>query len=102
MIEHCAFRVVQLAATIATMMTVACSKGGDAAGDAAGESTPTVPARVAVVATQPFTETLGAIGTVTPRVGHVASLSAPAAARVARVLVSVGQHVQVGQVLVDL
>jgi len=104
MTERRACRVVLLVAAIATMMSAACSKGGggDAAGDAAGESTPTVPARVAVVTTQPFTETLGAIGTVTPRVGHVASLSAPAAARVARVLVSVGQHVQVGQVLVEL
>src|SRR4051812_7591142 len=52
-----------------------------------------VSVRTAIVSTQPFTETIGAIGGVTGRAGHVASVSAPALARVVRVLVSVGQHV---------
>jgi membrane fusion protein, multidrug efflux system len=98
--RHC--RELRLAMLTAAMfMIVACSKGGNAEGDAA-ETTPTVPARIAVVTTQPFTQTVASIGTVAPRTGHVASLSAPAAARVARVLVSAGQHVQAGQALVEL
>lgn len=53
-----------------------------------------------VVTARPYTETVGAIGTVTARAGHIASLSAPAPARVAQVLVSVGQRVGVGTKLV--
>jgi len=81
---------------------VACGKGGEAGGEEAGGAAPVVGARIATVTTQPFTETLGAIGNVSPRVGHVASLSAPGAARVARVLVSGGQQVRSGETLVEL
>lgn len=81
---------------------VSCRKGGEAGGEEASTPTAVVGARVATVTTEPFTELLGAIGTVSPRIGHVASLSAPAAARVSRVLVSAGQPVQTGQVLVEL
>ena len=41
-------------------------------------------------------EKVGSIGTVSARSGHFASLSAPAPARIASVLVSPGQHVSVG------
>ena len=90
--------------TLMTLSSTGCGKGesGEANGEEASGAAPAVPARISVVTSQPFTETLGAIGAVSPRVGHVASLSAPAAARVARVLVSSGQQVQVGQVLVEL
>ena len=58
--------------------------------------------RIATVTAQPFVETVGAIGTVAGRAGHVASLTSPAPARVVRVLVSVGQHVGGGTPLVEL
>jgi len=60
-----------------------------------------VAARIAVVTTQPFTETIGAIGTVAARTGHVAILSAPAQARVTRVDVAVGAAVSPGTPLVE-
>ena len=63
-------------------------------------SHPAVAARIGVVASQPFTETIGAIGTVAGRRGHTATLSAPSQSRIARVDVSVGQRVQRGTVLV--
>lgn len=66
------------------------------------ESTPVVSAQTIVVAPQPFTETLGAIGSVAPRAGHVATLSAPVSARVMDVRVTAGQTVQRGQSLVEL
>jgi membrane fusion protein (multidrug efflux system) len=61
-----------------------------------------VNAQTIVVAPQAFTETLGAIGTVVARTGHVATLSAPAAGRVGNVLTRVGQAVQADQPLVEL
>jgi RND family efflux transporter MFP subunit len=100
----CARRIV-LAVTLGLLpgAVVACGKGGEAGGeDAAEGAAPVVGARIATVATQPFTETFGAIGNVSPRVGHVASLSAPGAARVSRVLVSGGQQVRTGETLVEL
>lgn len=78
----------------------ACTK--DAGDEAGGDVAAVVPAQVVTVSTQPFTETVGAIGMVAPRAGHVASLSAPVPARIARVLVATGQHVSAGQVLVGL
>ena len=61
-----------------------------------------VSVRTAAVTLQPFSEKLGAIGTVAPRAGHVALLSAPAPTRVAQVFVSNGQHVLAGATLVVL
>jgi len=61
-----------------------------------------VHAGIAVVTTAPMTATITAIGTVVPRPGHVASLGAPAAGRVARVWVAVGSRVGAGQPLVQL
>lgn len=58
--------------------------------------------RTAVVTTQPFFETLGSIGAIEPRAGHVALLSAPAPTRVAQVFVSAGQKVSRGSTLVVL
>jgi len=83
--------------TTAVLILSACSKG-------AGDDTvrAVVSVRTAVVTQQPFTETIGAIGVVTGRAGHVASLTAPTAARVVRVMVSVGQRVAAGTELVEL
>lgn len=71
-------------------------------GDSAATATTSVSVKTTVVTTQPFVETLAAIGTVTPRAGHVALLSAPAPSRVAQVLVSTGQKVSAGTTLVVL
>lgn len=79
-------------------LLVACT-GGD---QATGEARPTVNAATVVVVARPFTETLEAIGTVTGRSGHVATLGAPAPTRVSQVLVTAGQIVAAGQPLIVL
>src|SRR5206468_9450836 len=81
----------------------ACGKpaAGDAkAGDA--QRQPVVGARTIVVTTKPFSETINAIGAVSPAPGHVASLAAPAPTRVSGVLVVLGEQVAQGQPLVEL
>ena len=82
--------------TAAVVAMVACSK-------AAQDTTPqaVVGARTEIVKTQPFTETIGAIGVVSGRPGHMASLSAPSPARVVHVMAAVGQKVGVGTPLVE-
>jgi len=82
----------------ALSLLAGCS-GGD---EAEPEATPVVAVRTAIVSEQPFTETIGAIGTVTGRPGHVASLGAPTATRVSNVYVSEGAAVSRGQPLVEL
>ena len=52
-----------------------------------------IPVKVAIAQMQPISETIGAIGSVAARPGFVASLTAPAQARVIRVAVSQGQPV---------
>lgn len=78
----------------------ACGRHGGDSGDADVQAV--VAANTEVVQPQPFTETMGAIGTVVPRAGHQATLSAPAVGRVAQVFVTTGQMVQPGQELVAL
>lgn len=78
-----------------------CKGGGADAGEAATPQA-VVGVQTVVVTKGPFTETLGTLGTVMPRPGHVAALSAPQPARVTRVYVSTGQHVTQGQPLVEL
>jgi len=78
----------------------ACSGGGG--GDEQSQPTPVVAVQTAIVQAQPFTETLGTIGTVVGRPGHVASLGAPTATRVSHVYVSEGTRVSAGQPLVEL
>jgi RND family efflux transporter MFP subunit len=77
----------------------ACSKAGSGDEDTTATS---VSVRTAVVAIGPFFETLGSIGVVEPRVGHIALLSAPAPTRVNQVFVSAGQSVSRGAMLVVL
>jgi RND family efflux transporter MFP subunit len=83
------------------VLAVACSRPNEEATDSAAAAT-AVGVRTAVITTQPFFETLGAIGAVEPRAGHVALLSAPAPTRVTQVLVSAGQNVSRGAPLVVL
>ena len=96
--RHNATRRV-LAAVLLGAILAGCRGGGDE-GDAAAAAV--VSAKTVVVAAQPFTEYVSALGTVAPRAGHVATLSAPAPARVASVIVTSGQPVSRGQTLVVL
>lgn len=91
-------------ATLVAAMTLASFVGACGAGGSNEEESPqpVVAARTEVVQAQPFTESLGAIGSVVPRAGHVASLGAPAQARISKVLVAFGEHVRAGQTLVQL
>lgn len=83
-------------------LLVASCKGKAGGDDADATVKPVVNAQTAVVTPQAFTETLGAIGTVAPRAGHVATLMAPSAGRVSQVYVTTGQHVQAQQTLIEL
>jgi RND family efflux transporter MFP subunit len=76
----------------------ACTKSSD---EEAGADT-SVPVHTVLVTTSPVTQTIAASGTITARSGHIAALSAPTAARIVRVFVSVGEHVRTGQPLVEL
>ncbi|MDP9206555.1 MAG: efflux RND transporter periplasmic adaptor subunit [Gemmatimonadota bacterium] len=78
------------------LLAFGCHKSEDSAGDPAT----LVQVKTAIVAIEPFAETISSIGTVSARSGHIASLSAPAPARVAAVYVSQGQKVRVGAPLV--
>ena len=81
-------------------LSAACSGSGE--GDAESQPTPVVAVQTTIVQAHPFTETLGTIGTVVGRPGHVASLGAPTATRVSHVYVSEGARVVAGQPLVEL
>jgi membrane fusion protein, heavy metal efflux system len=81
------------------LATTSCHKADELP---AGETQARVAGKTIVVTPQRFTETLKAIGTVTPRVGHIAVLSAPAPGRVGQVLVAMGRAVRVGDPLIEL
>lgn len=91
---------------VARSLLLAAALVGCGGGGPQPEADETVPAVVgaqaSVVSTRPFTETLSAIGTVQPRVGHVASLSSSVQGRVARILVATGDRVTPGQRLIEL
>src|SRR3954468_8468999 len=89
-----------LTVALAMLLLAACSKGSSE--EAEPEAKPVVAVRMATVSEQPFTETVSAIGAVTGRPGHFASLGAPTATRVAKVYVSEGTRVAAGQPLVEL
>lgn len=76
-------------------LAAACSKSDEE------EQAPTaVNVRTILVTAQPFTESIGALGTVSARPGHIATLSAPSATRVTRVNVAEGARVRAGTVLI--
>ena len=93
------YSMVALACLASVLGATGCSHDAE---DEAAAAAPVVGVRTALAASQPFTETIGAIGMVEARVGHSAALGAPGAARISRVLVTVGQHVSAGDVLVEL
>lgn len=84
-------------AVVLALASLACGRGQS---DSAGQTA--VGVRMVTAAPTSFTETVDAIGVVAGRPGHVAALSAPAVARVARVMVAVGQHVSRGTSLIEL
>ncbi len=84
----------------AALLLIGCRESASD-GTGAADST-AVAALTAVAKVQPFTHTVGAIGTVVARPSGYASLSAPSPGRIARVLVTNGQRVGVGTVLVEL
>jgi membrane fusion protein, multidrug efflux system len=94
-----------------TMIALACAVGvmscrakqdAERGGESAAVGPVRVTARVATVTSATFGGVLDATGIVTVRAGHVASLGAPGASRVAAVQVSVGDRVRVGAILVEL
>jgi RND family efflux transporter MFP subunit len=84
---------------VAATFGAGCRRGSD---DEDAAAAPTIAVRTTVAAAEPFTEVVGAIGSVEARAGHSAALGAPGPARISRVMVSVGQHVSAGDVLVEL
>lgn len=90
-----------IAAALGGLSIAACHRG-DPADAKPGDAPAVVGAKTAIATRQPFTESVNAIGTVAARPGHVASLSAPAATRVARIFVVVGQRVAANDPLVEL
>ena len=90
---------IRRAAIVASVIVAAACKAKDAPEETAHA---VVNAQTVVVRPQAFTETIGALGTVAARAGHVATLSAPTSGRVGRVLATVGQTVAAGQTLVEL
>jgi cobalt-zinc-cadmium efflux system membrane fusion protein len=70
------------------------------ASDTPADSTAVVTVKTDIAKIQPFEDKVGSIGTVAARSGHLASLSAPAPARIATVYVSVGQKVTSGTPLI--
>jgi membrane fusion protein, multidrug efflux system len=82
-------------AILCVVLAIACRKPDSDEGPPA-----LVQVRTAVAALAPFAESISAIGTVSARSGHIASLSAPAPARIATVYVSLGQKVKAGAPLI--
>jgi membrane fusion protein, multidrug efflux system len=82
--------------------TGGCGHATADAGDAkTADAQPVVGAHTARATEGPFTVTITAIGTVAPRPGRYAELSAPAPTRVARIFVAPGDKVQAGAPLVE-
>lgn len=85
--------------TLCALLLAACSKEAAKAGPPAAA---TVAATVSLVKSEAFSGAIDAVGVVTVRPGHIATLGAPGASRVRAVHVSVGDRVHAGTVLVEL
>ena len=92
---------IRLMAVAACAAAAACGKDKEPAEGGGAKPVPTVGAMVATVGTQKFVEAIDGVGTVTSRVGHVATLAAPAPTRVSRVFVAVGSPVRTGDPLIE-
>ncbi|MEO5589785.1 MAG: efflux RND transporter periplasmic adaptor subunit, partial [Gemmatimonadaceae bacterium] len=82
-----------------TLLALVIGCGGSGEADSQAEST-AVNVRTAVATSGTFNESVGAIGTVSARPGHIASLSAPAPTRITAVRVAEGDRVAAGATLV--
>ena len=89
-------------AALSAFTVLACSAGEDRAAAGPDSAQVVVGAKTTVATLGAFTETLGSIGTVAARPGHIASLSAPSPSRVSKVYVAVGQRVAPGEPLIEL
>lgn len=90
-------RLVLLLATVA-----ACApSGGDEEKEVKSDVQAVVGAHTAAAAVQAFQLTVTALGTVAPRPGSFAAMSAPAPTRVARIFVAAGQAVEQGAALIE-
>jgi RND family efflux transporter MFP subunit len=94
-------RTSALALLPAALLALAGCGGKDAGSDEA-TVTPVVTVQTAIVTKASFSPTIRAVGSVVPSPTGYAELSAPAPSRVARVLVTAGQNVRAGDVLVEL
>lgn len=90
------FRIVLLATSFA-LAIAGCGKGSSAS---SGHTLPAVSVRTALVTRESLPVTVAATATITARPGGVASLSAPAPARITRVFVAPGDRVRRGDPLV--
>jgi len=82
-------------------LALAAACGGKEGDAAPGKTQAVVGASVETVEAARFTESVDAVGAVVPRMGHVASLAAPAPTRVSNVFVAVGARVAKGDPLVE-
>ncbi|MBX6365785.1 MAG: efflux RND transporter periplasmic adaptor subunit, partial [Gemmatimonadetes bacterium] len=71
-------------------------------GEEAAAAAPVVAADTGVVRVEPFPVVMSVLGTIDARPGHMAELAAPAATRVSKIYVAVGDRVVAGQPLVAL
>jgi len=87
---------VERLGVVLLVAVIACSRSGGEE-----EQVPTsVAVRTVIVTPGTFTETIGAIGTISTRPGHSAALSAPAPARISQIRTAVGERVSPGTTLI--
>lgn len=83
------------------MLAIACGKPGKESEPAEEAHTAVVTVSIATATAKTFVETVDAVGTSIVRTGKSASLTAPAAGRITKVLVNVGSKVSAGDHLVE-
>ncbi len=94
-------RLLHRAAVLCAVITLLAGCKAKDEADAEKETKAVVTANTFTAAVEPFTRTISAIGTVVARPGSYASLSAPSAARIAKVFVTSGQRVGIGTSLIE-
>ncbi|HET9983418.1 MAG TPA: efflux RND transporter periplasmic adaptor subunit, partial [Longimicrobiales bacterium] len=96
--RHWLVTAIAAVVLLVVVVTVLRRRGGGEEAEAA----PVVTAETAIAQVKPFPLVLTALGTVAARPGHMAALAAPAATRVSKIYVAVGDRVAAGQPLVAL
>src|ERR1017187_10160071 len=94
-------RPMLLPAVVLGLSLAAACKGKEGDTAASEHVQAVVGATVASAASERFIETVDAVGSVSPRIGHVWSGAAPAPTRVSSVFVSLGARVKAGDPLVE-